>query len=190
VALLAFQKVDFAAGMRQQMAEQGRDLPAGGEERIIPIAKTFAVVVILAVPPIFFFLIPAIYLLFNLVGGELDYKRSLAVALHASMPRALAALLSLPVILSRSEISLKELQGGSLLHSNLSFLVPDAGPALRTLLTSCDLFSFWTLALSIVGFHLVAKVGKGTAAAVVLLLWVVGIGLAVGLSLLGARGGR
>jgi hypothetical protein len=57
-------------------------------------------------------------------------------------------------------------------------------------LTSCDLFSFWTLVLSIVGFHLVAKVGKGTATAVVLLLWVVGISLAVGLTLLGARGGR
>jgi Yip1-like protein len=187
VALLAFQKVDFAAGLHEQLAEQGRQLPAGAEERAVPIAKAATVGAILAVPLIFLFLIPAIYLVFNLLGGEIDYKRSLAVVLHASMPRALAALLAVPVVLSRGELSLKELQGGSFLHSNLSFLAPETGPALRVLLTSCDLFTVWSIVLSIVGFHLVARVGKGTAAAVVLLLWVLGIGILAGLALLGAR---
>ncbi|HZF10561.1 MAG TPA: YIP1 family protein [Thermoanaerobaculia bacterium] len=192
LSLLSFQKVDFVAGVKAQMAEQGRELPAGSEERIATVGKVLAITGILLFPA-FLFLVPAIYLVFNLLGGELDYRRSLSVVVHASLPRALAALLSVPVVLSRNEISLKEIQGGGLglLHSNLSFLAPDAGPALRVLLTSCDLFTVWTLALTILGFHLVARVGKGTAAAVVLLFWLLVIGLFVGLALLGthARGG-
>jgi len=193
VVLLAFQKVDFAAGMREQMAEQHVQMPAGSEERAARIGKIFATVGVVLFFPILTFLIPAIYLLLNLLGGELDYKRSLAVSVHASLPRALSALLAVPVVLSRGEMSLKEVQGGGLLQSNLGFLAPaDAGPALRVLLVNLDLFTLWTLILSIVGYHIVAKVSKRTAVAVVLSLWLVGLALQVGGAYFGShmRGGR
>jgi hypothetical protein len=191
--LLAFQKVDFAAGIREQIAEQHIQMPAGSEERAASFGKIAATTVALLVVPLLTFLIPAIYLLLNLLGGELDYKRSLAVSLHASLPRALGALLSVPVILSRGQISLKEVQGGGLLHSNLGFLAPEnAGPALRVLLVNFDLFALWSVVLSIAGYHLVAKVSKRTAAAVVLGLWFVGLALQVGGAFISshAQGGR
>ncbi|HEV7515620.1 MAG TPA: YIP1 family protein [Thermoanaerobaculia bacterium] len=179
--LLAFQKVDFAAGMREQMADQHLQMPAGSEERAAHIGKTFAVFGVLLLFPLLTFVVPAIYLLLNLLGGEIDYKRSLAVYVHANIPRALASLLAVPVVLSRGEMSLKEVQGGGLLHSNLAFLAPaDAGPVLRALLVNFDLFTLWTLVLSIVGYHVVGKVSKRTAAAVVLALWFMGLALQVG----------
>ncbi len=171
VALLAFQKVDFAAGLREQMAAQGQKLPAGSEERMIPMVKTFAIASIVVLAPAFYFLIPAIFLLLNLVGGELEYKKSLAVTLHAYMPYALAALLTLPVILSRGEISLKEMQAG-VLHSNLGFLVSEADqPVAHALLASVDLFALWSVALFILGYEVAARVSRKIAATTVVSLW-------------------
>lgn len=189
---LAFQKVDFAAGIREQMAEQHVQMPPGGEERAARFGKTFGLVAVAFTLLLVTFIPPALFLVLNLFGGEIDYQRSLAVSVHATLPRALAALLSLPVILSRGEIPLKQVQGGGLLLSNLSFLAPDAGPVLRVLLVNLDLFAFWSLALSILGYSIVAKVSRKTSAAVVIGLWLLGIGLQIGFILLGSslRGGR
>ncbi len=192
VVSLAFQKVDFAAGLREQMAEQHMQMPAGGEERAARFGKTFGLVAVAFAMVLISFLVPAILLVLNLFGGEIDYRRSLAVHLHASMPRALAALLGLPVVLSRGELTLKEVQGGGFLLSNLTFLAPDAGPALRALLVNLDLFGLWSLVLAILGYSIVAKVSRTTSAAVVVGLWLLGIGLQIGFILLGSslRGGR
>ncbi|HTQ81615.1 MAG TPA: YIP1 family protein [Thermoanaerobaculia bacterium] len=181
ISFLSFQKVDFAAGVREQFAEQHVQLPAGSEERAAKIGKYSASIAVLLAFPFLIFLTAAIYLAFNLIGGELNYKRSLAVVAHAALPRGLAALLSLPILLSRSELTLKEVQQGGVLRANLSFLAPEgAAPALLALLTNLDLFSFWSLALSMVGFHYAAMVSKGAAVTGVLLFWLAGIGLQMG----------
>jgi len=172
VALLAFQKVDFAAGIREQIAEQHIQIPAGSEERAASFGKIAASAVALLVVPLLTFLIPAIFLLLNLVGGELEYKKSLAVTLHASMPYALATLLTLPVIFSRGEISLKDMQGGALLQSNLGFLASEADqPVAHALLASVDLFALWSVALFILGYEVAARVSRKIAATTVLSLW-------------------
>ena len=72
VALLTFQKVDFIAGVREQMAAQGQQLPPGSEERVLPAIKTFSIAAIVVLAPGIYFLVPAIFLLLNLLGGELD----------------------------------------------------------------------------------------------------------------------
>jgi len=178
VALLSIQKVDFAAGMREQMEAQGQKLPPGGEERMIPVVKTLTIASIVLLAPAFYFLVPAIFLLLNLVGGELDYRKSLAVTLHAYMPFALAALLTLPVVLSRGQISLKEMQAGNLLHSNLGFLAAEADqPVAHALLASLDLFTLWTVALFILGYHVVGRVSRKVAATTVISLWLLVVAL-------------
>ena len=48
-----------------------------------------------------------------------------------------------------------------------------------------DLFALWSLVLSVVGYQIAAKVSRTTATAVVVGLWIVGIGLQVGLVILG-----
>ncbi len=187
VAFLSFQKVDFAAGMREQMEERGQQLPPGSEERVlsaVPAMKILSIAAVVVLEPAFFFLVPAIFLLLNLFGGELDYHRSLAVSLHASMPSALAALLTLPVVLSRGQISLKDMQAGNLLHSNLGFVAPEAThPVAHALLMSLDLFTLWSLVLLIVGYALVARVSRKLVATMVLSLWLLIVAGRVGLVL-------
>jgi hypothetical protein len=180
VAVLTFQKVDFAAGMREQMEERGQKLPPGSEGSFVPMVKTMTIASAVVLAPGFYFLVAALFLLLNLVGGELDYRKSLAVTVHAYLPFALAALLTLPVALSRGAISFKEMQAGSLLHSNLGFLVAEADhPVAHALLGSCDLFVLWTVVLFILGYHIVARVSRKAAAATVLSLWLLVVALRV-----------
>ena len=182
LAILAFQKVDFAAGLREEMAAQGQKLPPGSEERAIPAMRTLAIASVVVVAPGGYLLVAAIFLLLNLMGGELDYRRSLAVTMHAYLPGyALAPLLTLPVVLTRGTISLHEMQSGSLLQSNLGFLAPEATqPVAHALLASLDLFALWSLALFVVGYSLVARVSRKVVATTVLSLWALVVLLKLG----------
>jgi hypothetical protein len=116
-------------------------------------------------------------------GSDISFKTSFSTTLHAFMPAAVAALLTLPVILSRERIGVQEAQSGNLLASNLGAFAPeDASPVVRALLGSVDFFSLWTVCLLILGYRLTAKVSTGTAATVVLVLWAVGVAAKVGLA--------
>jgi hypothetical protein len=86
--------------------------------------------------------------------------------------------LTLPVILSRGEISLKEMQAGALLHSNLGFLASEADqPVAHALLASFDLFTLWSVALFILGYEVAARVSRKIAATTVLSLWLFAVAL-------------
>jgi FtsH-binding integral membrane protein len=50
--------------------------------------------------------------------------------------------------------------------------VPRNKAALHALLQSVDLFSIWTLILLVIGFSLAAKVSRKSAAAVVIVVWI------------------
>lgn len=121
----------------------------------------------------------------RLGGGEIDFHRALSVTVHGLLPLALAGLLTLPVILARESVGIEELQGGTLLLSSLGAFAPEAaGPTLTALLTSVDLFSIWCLALLVLGFRIVARVSRGTAAVAVGTVWALGVLLKVGLAAL------
>src|SRR5439155_20361730 len=115
--------------------------------------------------------------------SELSYKTSFSVLLHAFMPQAVSALLTLPVILSRASIGVEEARTG-ILASNLAAFAPHAGKASQALLSSIDFFSLWTLLLLLIGHHLVTRVSKATAATIVLALWAIYVAGKVGLSAL------
>jgi hypothetical protein len=118
-------------------------------------------------------------------GSSLSYKTSFAVAMHAYMPGLVAALLALPLILSRRTITMREAQEGSILASNLGAFAPESlAPTLRALLSSVDFFSLWTVCLMIVGYRIAAKVSTTAAAAVVLSLWALYIAFKVGMAAL------
>ncbi len=167
-----FQKVDFEEAMREQMAAQGQEVPPEAEN-MGGIMKGCAAVSAIVFPVIMVLVFAGIYMIFNLFGGQLRYKTSLSVVAYASMPAAIMALLSIPVILSRQELDMVQLQSGRVLASNLAFFAPeDASPRLVALLGSLDFFSLWSLILTIIGFHLAARVSKVTAAAVSSVVWV------------------
>ena len=187
--LLFFQRIDFGEVMRAQMEAQGQDpeqLPEGMEG----FAKGCGMAAALGLPVVFFFLIPAIFLVFNLLGGQIGYKKSLAVSLHAMMPSAVSAILSIPVLLSRESLTLEEVEAQTVLKSNLAFLAPEgAAKALVALLASIDLFSIWMLVLFVIGYQIAAKVSKKTAALVVVGLWALAVLLRVGFAALGSLQG-
>jgi hypothetical protein len=118
-------------------------------------------------------------------ASQISYKTSLAVALHAYMPALVGSLLTLPLILNRKSITMKEAQGGGILASNLGAFAPESlGPAARALLSSVDFFSIWTVCLMIIGYRIAAKVSTTAATAVVLTLWVLYIAFKVGMAAL------
>ncbi|HVR96097.1 MAG TPA: YIP1 family protein [Thermoanaerobaculia bacterium] len=189
MTVLMFQRVDFAEMMRQQMAERGQDVPAsmenagGGMVGCYAAAGAVAWIAGLLI-------LAALFLVFNLFGGQIRYVTSLSVLLHAMMPFAVSTLLGIPVILSRAAISMEEIKSGGLLPSSLGILAPeDASPRLLAFLTSFEFFTFWTLILLIIGYSLAARVSKKTATITVLSLWALTVLLRVGLAGFGPMGG-
>jgi hypothetical protein len=190
VGVLTQSRID-PDSMRQMVKEQmekrqgGKASPEQVEQAAAMGRKVGAVVVWLV--PVFIaivdLIVAALFLAaFRFFGGsEIPFKTSFATTMHAYVPGLVAALLTLPLLLSRQHISVKEAQGGGILASNLGAFAPEStGPAVKALLSSLDFFSLWTLALFIVGYRLTAKVSTATAASVTLVLWVLYVAAKVG----------
>lgn len=180
VLLPRIDRESFRAEMQEQAQRRGQPM---SEEQLDKIEKlTVGCLPAAAVVGIAFYFGLAGLLMgaTHLFGGQIDYRRSLSVTLHAYMPFALLSLLSVPVALGREAISLRELQGGSLLPSSLAAVAPEeASRRMLALLAGIDLFSLWTIALLILGFHLVGRVSRGAIGAVVVVLWLLWIGFRV-----------
>jgi hypothetical protein len=172
-------RLDFEEMIRASLEEQGRQL---GEEQIQgvidmqeKILPTLMIVGPLLGTPVVYLLLGLVFMVvFKMLGGELRFVQSFSVTLHSMMPRAVAGLLSLPVVLTREELTYDELRDGSVLASNATVLAPeDSGPLMISLLSNLDVFTIWTLALLVLGYAVVAKVSKRSAATGVLVLWAV-----------------
>ncbi|HXU45006.1 MAG TPA: Yip1 family protein [Thermoanaerobaculia bacterium] len=181
-AFLLISRVDFTEMVRQQLEAQGQQVPANLESSARMIRGCSTAGTFLG-PPIFYLVIAAAFLLFNLLGGELSYKRSLAITVHGLMPQALGSLLAIPVILSRDSFTPEEMQSASFLYSNLGFLAPEgAKPWLLALLGKIDVFTLAALLLLAIGFHVAGKVPRARAFAGVFGLWILAVAVQVGLA--------
>lgn len=185
VGYLSAGRTDWEDVMRGQFAQSDQEIPPDIIDQQIAFMEKSGTVISLfgGVWPVLLGLIgAALFLLaFRLLGSELDFVSSLAVMLNSCMPYIVAALLSVPVILSKATIGFEDVRSGSFLTSNLAFLAgEDTSPVLRALLARVDFFSLWTLVLLIVGYHVVARVSTKTAAAVVIGLWLVQVAITVG----------
>jgi hypothetical protein len=179
VGLVMQQRVNQAELIKYQMEKMGMDLGKEQLEKIESEAENqsstkqalgmvFGGIVAVGI----YFLLAALFLVtLRLVGSEIDFFRSLAVTAHALLPQAVAALLNIPLALSRSEISPEEMMSGGVLTSSLRPLAPEESPVLASLLGSLDFFTIWSVVLLILGFRTVARVPTRTAATVVLVLW-------------------
>ena len=85
----------------------------------------------------------------------------------------------------QSEISAEAVNSGKFLSSHLGVFAPDgASKALKALLSSIDFFSLWTLFTMSVAYKHAARVSVGTSATVVTGLWLLWVGVKVGLALI------
>ncbi|HEX2164409.1 MAG TPA: YIP1 family protein [Thermoanaerobaculia bacterium] len=188
--VLAMQKIDMEAAIRDAMERQNQPVDDAQVAQLAEMQSKVGVACNVVLFPAGMALVAAIFWgLANVAGGEIGFKRSLAVTGHALMPNAVSSLLTIPVILGRREIDPIAAQHG-LLASHLGALAPEDAPAwVAALLARVDLFSLWSLALLALGFVVVARLSKGAAIGIVLLVWLFWIGLMVGLSMMGFAGG-
>jgi hypothetical protein len=168
-------------------ADQGKTVPpamAENPDRIMKVILWTSVGGALVVTPVLYLAFAAILLVgFRLLGSEVSFRRTLSVAVHGMLPLAIAAVLGTVIVLAREKVSLEEIQGGGLLMSNLGFLAHEGtSKALRALLTSVDLFSIWAIALLAIGYRIVARVSSGVAWGTVLVVWLVGVLIKVGMA--------
>ncbi len=124
-------------------------------------------------------------LIFVLMGASLTYKKSLAITVWGMGPPAIVVfLLSIIFILVKEPDSL-DLNATNNVVSNLGVAVGDKEhPVLHSLLSSLDVFSFWTIFLLATGFSAAPsiKLTTGKAAVGVLIVWGVYVAGKVGIS--------
>lgn len=190
VQVLMSQKIDMEAVMREAMERQEQPIDEEQIERIAAIQGKVGIACNAVAFPAGLALVALFFWgLATLAGGEIGFLRSLAVTVHGLMPSAVSSLLTIPVILGREEIDVSEAQSG-LLASHLAVFAPADAPVwLTALLARVDLFSLWSLVLLAIGFRVVGGLSKGASAAIVLVLWLLWIGLMVGLTAMGFAGG-
>lgn len=169
--------IDVAELIRERIASSGQNVDAARLETIIDVTDRMRWVMFLGPVIVFQPIAVAVvafvfYLVFRVTGSEQRYEQSLAVTTHSFLPLAVAALLSIPLLLSRGSLSNEELMTGGMLASNLGFLAgEDASPAMRAFLQSLDFFSLWSIVLLGIGYVRTTKLPGLSVTISVVAMW-------------------
>lgn len=166
---------------RAQQSEMSEDQKAAGRDIQ---SKTFVKAIRYGAPLVGIVLVIAvgagIYLLGSmLMGKAMSYKQALAVWTYSSLPPLILMMLAnLVLVMVRPPTEDAEIARGlnGLVHANPGILVDSAAhPVLATALGSFDLFAFYGLFLAALGMRKVARLSSGSAWAVVLGIWLLGV---------------
>ncbi len=173
-ALASNGKVDYGDFLAQQTA--GQDLPEEDLEKAVEMMNkfgwAFALVGSLVTLPIGILVGTLIFwLVFKVLGSEMTFPVGLGVTTHAMMPMVIATVITVFMILARDALTMTELQNGLLASNPAAFLSADASPTLAAVLRQFDFFSFWVLALMIIGFRAATKLRPSTVTWSVAALW-------------------
>lgn len=169
--------------MTEEQKSQMRDV------QLKPIVKALRYLT----PPIGFAIIFAfgalVYFLgAMMMGKKISYQQALSISAYASLPPLLLAmLLNIVILFIRPPTEDAEIARGlgGLVHANLGMISdPTASPVLTTALASFDLFAIYGLFLAALGLRKIARLSAGAAWTVVLVIWLLGVLLKVGISLL------
>lgn len=177
VTIVVVPKLDMTAAIQKQMERQNRQVSAEQMDKITQMAekmKWISPITGLITQAAMYFLLSLIFwVLFRLVGNEFSYWHSMSVTTHAYIPQVLSALLTIPIIMKATRLDPERLRDG-LLASNLGAFAPDGMSAfMRSVLSSVDVFSLWTLSLLILGFSIVARAKRSTTTWILGALWLV-----------------
>ncbi|HYO75584.1 MAG TPA: Yip1 family protein [Thermoanaerobaculia bacterium] len=122
---------------------------------------------------------------FRLMAGEGNFTQALSVTLYAWTPLLLFSIVMTIVVVARGAFD--PTTAASLVKSNPAFLVDQKEQTvLYSLLSSFDVFTFWSLFLFIIGFAAMSKLSKATSAAIVIGLWVAFIVVKLGFAAMSA----
>lgn len=201
VAIMAFtvlflQRVGYERITREAIENSPRAADLSPEQReqqiqmqTKPVFKVIGYVAPVIGIAVFFAAGAGLYLLgAMLMGGKLGYKQALAVWTYSSLPPIiLSMLINIILLFIKSEDSYDIVQASrtGLVQANLSFLVDGkTSPALFSILSSFDVFQFYGMFLAALGLRIVGKLSSGGAWGIVITLWLVGVVLKIGGSIL------
>lgn len=167
--MVRYQLGRFAERMTPEQIEEA----VSRAENVTPLQKVLGSTAGLAFSALYYAAAAGLFLLiFKLLGSEMGYKQSLSTYLYGSMPLAVAALINLPLVLTRESISPEEAMGGGVLVASPAILASEETSAvIRSLLGSLNFFTLWTLALLILGYRTVARVSLAASSGAVITLW-------------------
>jgi hypothetical protein len=153
-----------------------------------PIIKAVTYVSFPVVFAIMFSAGAGLYLLGTmLMGKSLSFKQALSVWVYSTYPTTVVYVVVNILLLflkSPADIDPTALNSG-IARANPSILVdPKAQPMLATILGSFDLIQFYGLFLAAVGLKVLGKLSSGSAWAIVLGIWVVGLLFKIVMSLI------
>ena len=183
VTAVLLPKIDYERMTRQAMERRGQTVPEDRMASIVEQQKKFGAIFGWAfggAGPIVvsLFVTVVIWGSFKAFGWDATFKQAYGVTTHAYLPGVLKAAI-LGFLVSRQE-SINPQALGDLLRSNLGFLVArDSSKALHSLLGSIDVFSLWTVFLFVIGFSEAARIKRGSAAAVIVTLWLLTVAIGV-----------
>ncbi len=187
VTTIVTPRIDMRAFIRQSIEESGRNMTPqqldAAVEQGAKFAKVGPIIGIVAQPIVMLLISLIFWVIFKLSGGDFSFATSFSVTSHGMLPGTLAALLSIPVVLSKSALTYDEVKTGSFLMSNLGSFAPvGTGHALLSLLSSIDVFPIWSLILLVIGYRIAAKTSRGATIGIVVGTWLVYVLCKVGLT--------
>ena len=165
-------RADLAEMVRHQLMLQGREAPPADQIPVGLVRNMTWAGGLLGLPLVLLAVAGGLHFAFTFfAAAELDFKTSFSLVAHAFFPAALlGGPLMLLVMALKGEWSQPPDQ---VLQASPAALLDPAGTprALYSLAGSFDLFTLWTVALLSIGFGLATRRSTGSAAVVVVTLW-------------------
>ncbi|HMA17008.1 MAG TPA: YIP1 family protein [Thermoanaerobaculia bacterium] len=167
-------RLDFDSAVRERLAARGVTMPEERVERIIETQKRFANIgyawALVANLFIALVLATVFWVSFKAFGWDLGFRQSFGITSHALLPYIGTSMLLILFVTRLDLVNPADLS--DLTHANLGFFVDrNANPVLHSLAASIDVFTFWVLALLVIGYAIAAKVARKKAAILIGSLW-------------------
>lgn len=188
ITYLFGQRVGWRSFMEKQLANNSRvqQLPPERREEMVEQQAKWAPMFGYVIGPVAIVVVALVIAgvllgIFNgIAGAGLNFRTSLGIVSHAWVPGIIGQLLGILILFVKDPATV-DLQ--NLVASNPGALLSDESPKwLVGLLSSFDLFSFWTIALLAVGFSVARpkKLSFGRALGLVVACWMAYVLVKVG----------
>lgn len=189
VTFLVFNKIDYAAFMRDQITKgpRGDQMTPEQIDTAVgfwtgPVGKVAIYVFPIIGTAGYIAAGGALYLLGSmLMGGVIRYKQALSVWTYSTFaPAVVGSIAGVIIVLLTPAEDINPSQAGGIVRANLGVILPHgSSPALAALLGSFDIFTFYGLFLAALGLRKVGKMSSGAAWTVAGGLWAIGVLLKV-----------
>jgi len=174
-------RMDWEKMTRERMERGGQTVSADQLQKAVEQGRKIGVpftygIAVVSPPVVALFTALVIWGSFKAFGWDSTFQQAFGATTHAYLPGIVKAPLVAFLITRQETVDPRGL--GDLLRSNLGFLVArDSSKALHSILSSLDVFTLWCVFLFVVGFAAAAKIKRGSAAWVIVTLWLLAVAI-------------